>query len=67
MSQPDWKLDRRARSFAETHFERDAILEKMFALIEAEEGGVAGDVAILLLKGCFAPMAKPSWGLHTCY
>lgn len=37
------ELGRRARTFAETHFERDAILERTFGAFETEESSAAND------------------------
>jgi colanic acid biosynthesis glycosyl transferase WcaI len=37
-------LGRRARAYAEGNFERDAVLGKIFAPVDGDEAGVAGDV-----------------------
>jgi hypothetical protein len=38
------ELGRRARSYAEANFERDAILERMFGPIEGDEARIPDDV-----------------------
>jgi colanic acid biosynthesis glycosyl transferase WcaI len=39
-----FELGRRARTYAETNFERDAVLERMFGPIEGHEAGIPDDV-----------------------